>query len=173
MSMKKPPKKLPPPKSNPLPDKQYEASARPKPSERSEVVVSEATYRQQFKGPIPHPDILRDYDAIVPGAGKDIIQSFIKEGEHRRSLQVRETAVCEEWARADVRLQGRGQIFGFIIAMSGVLGGLYVAVHGAAAAGTIVSSASLVTIVVAFLRQRNYKKPEAEDDTPDAQDKAK
>lgn len=127
----------------------------------------QVAYSEQFKGPIPPPAILAQYDAIVPGAAKEIVQSFIKEGEHRRRLQVKETDMCEDWARADVGLQRRGQIFGFIIAMSGVVGGLYVAAHGAPAGGSIVSSLSLGAIVAAFLRQRNMSKVEPDDDKPD------
>jgi hypothetical protein len=63
--------------------------------------------------------------------------------------------MCEEWARADVGLQQRGQILGFVIAIVGVGGGLYVAATGAPAAGAAVSSVSLAAIVAAFLRQRN------------------
>jgi uncharacterized membrane protein YobD (UPF0266 family) len=62
--------------------------------------------------------------------------------------------MCEGWAREDIGLQKRGQIFGFIIALVGVGGGLYVAATGAPIAGAAVSSASLAAIVVAFLRQR-------------------
>jgi uncharacterized membrane protein len=132
-----------------------------------------SAYSQKFSGPLPPPEILREYDAIVPGAAKDIIESFIKEGEHRRALQTRETTMCEQWARADVGLQKVGQILGFVIAISGVVGGLYVAATGAPAAGTVVSSASLAAIVIAFLRQRNTKNINFDDDKADTKPNAK
>jgi len=112
---------------------------------------------QRFSGPLPPPDILREYDGIVPGAAKNIVQSFIKEGDHRRSLQSRETSMCEEWAREDVQLQKRGQIFGFILGTLGIGGGLVVAAIGAPAAGAIVSSSAVAAIVIAFVRQRQMK----------------
>jgi uncharacterized membrane protein len=159
----KPPKKIPQTSS---PDKNYEAGAPRRPpgvDSPANVVVSQQI-RQQFSGPLPHPATLREYDEIVPGAAKEIIQSFTAEGNHRRARELREVAMCEDWARADIGLQKRGQILGFIIAVIGVGGGLYVAATGAPAAGAAVSSVSLAAIVLAFLRQRQMGSAEPEED---------
>jgi uncharacterized membrane protein len=154
MSGKNLPKKQLPPGSKPSPpDKVYEAGRPEDRSDGSDVRVE--AFSQEFRGPLPPPGLLKQYDDIVPGAARDIIQSFVKEGEHRRSLQTRDTAMCEEWARADVGLQRRGQQFGFVIAIVSVVGSLYAAIHGAQAAGAIVGGTTLVGIVAAFLRQRN------------------
>jgi D-tyrosyl-tRNA(Tyr) deacylase len=75
--------------------------------------------------------------------------------------------MCEDWARADIGLQKRGQILGFIIAVVGVGGGLYVAATGAPAAGAAVSSFSLAAIVAAFLRQRQLGQAEPDADKPE------
>ena len=167
--MKNPPKKLPQGSNPSAIDKLHEAKAgKPQPSHVEESELRVAAYSQQFSGPLPHPDTLRAYDAIVPGAGKDIIQSFINEGEHRRALQSREATMCEEWSRADVGLQKRGQILGFIIAMVGVGGGLSVAATVSPAAGAAVSGVTLLGIVAAFLRQRNMTNTgPSEDEKPE------
>ena len=161
MSMK-PPKKIPQTSS---PDKTYEAGPprRPGVDPSANVLVAQQI-RQQFSGPLPHPATLREYDEIVPGAAKEIIQSFTAEGNHRRARELREVAMCEDWARADIGLQKRGQILGFIIAVIGVGGGLYVAATGSPAAGAAVSSVSLAAIVLAFLRQRQMGSAEPEED---------
>ena len=127
-----------------------------------EAHAQQVTRTQEFKGPLPHPDILRKYDEIVPGAAKSIVGSFITEGEHRRECEKRELAMYEDWSRADVGLQSRGQILGFVLSVIGIGGGLLVAAVGAPAAGSFVSSASLAAIVVAFLRQRHPRKEDSE-----------
>jgi uncharacterized membrane protein len=163
------PKKLPPGSKPSPPDRQYEAKAgkgQPGPAEDSDLRVS--AYSEQFRGPVPHPDTLRQYEEIVPGSAKSIIDSFITEGDHRRAREVREVAMCEEWARADISLQKRGQILGFIIAVIGVGGGLYVAATVSPAAGAAVSGVTLVGIVAAFLRQRKMKNLWVEEGKPDA-----
>jgi hypothetical protein len=66
---------------------------------------------------------------------------------------MRDVRMREDWAKADIGLQGRGQIFGFIIAMTGIIGGLLVAALWSPLGGASISGLSLATIVVAFLRQ--------------------
>jgi uncharacterized membrane protein len=38
-------------------------------------------------GPLPHPDLLVAYEQIVSGAARQLMDDFLSEGEHRRSLQ--------------------------------------------------------------------------------------
>jgi uncharacterized membrane protein len=123
-----------------------------------EVVVATT---QQFSGPLPHPDALKQYDQLVPGAAKSIVDSFVKEGDHRRSCEKRESIVMETWSDGDIRLQKRGQIFGFILGVIGIGGGLWAGINGAPATGSIIGGGSLAAIVTAFLRQR----PASKEDT--------
>jgi uncharacterized membrane protein len=127
------------------------------PETETRVVAS----HQQFSGPLPHPDVLRQYDLVVPGAARSIMQSFLQQGEHRRGLEAREAAMLEDWANADIKLQKRGQFFGFSLGVIGIGGGLIAAVMGAPASGTIVGGASLVAIVIAFIRRGSPDKPSA------------
>lgn len=126
---------------------------------------------EQFKGPLPPPEILRQYNAIVPGAAKSIIDSFVNEGKHRRDQQDRQVTMCEVWAREDIRLQKRGQIFGFILALTGIAGGLVVTGFGAnigsQIAGASVSGVSLAAIVVAFLQRGRSNKMSGGDSKSD------
>jgi uncharacterized membrane protein len=115
---------------------------------RESLVLSE-----QFSGPLPHPSILHGYEQIVPGSAANIVESFVQEGRHRREREMRDVRMREDWAKADIGLQGRGQIFGFIIAMTGIIGGLLVAALWSPLGGASISGLSLATIVVAFLRQ--------------------
>ena len=112
---------------------------------------------EEFKGPLPHPEILRRYNEIVPGSAQSIIDSFVTEGDHRRKQGSRQMLMCEDWAREDIGLQKRGQVFGFILGFTGIAGGLAVTAFsarlGAEIGGAVVCSASLAAIVVAFLRR--------------------
>jgi len=83
--------------------------AKPIPDDGS-VIIEETI---QHSGPLPMPQQLRQYDDIVPGAAERIIRMAEGQGAHRQRLEVQ-----------DQRLQGRGLTFAFIIAMSGVVGGL-------------------------------------------------
>jgi uncharacterized membrane protein len=158
------PKKLPGGQKHSPPDKIYEAGpAKPNREIEEELRIQ----AMRFSGPLPHPDTLREYDALVPGAARDIIQSFVKEGDQRRALQERETAMCELWARDDIKLQKRGQVFGFILGLIGIGGGLVAGVMGASATGAIVGGGSLAAIIIAFLRPRHLKELGGGDDSGD------
>ncbi len=167
--MKKPPKK---PTSlqqgTPVPDKRYELRPGGQ-SPESQMVVAART--EQFSGPLPPPEILKRYDEIVPGTAKNIIESFVNEGRHRREREDRQVAMCEEWAREDVSLQKRGQVFGFILAFTGIAGGLAVTAFGAnigaQIAGAGVSGVSLAAIVVAFLQRGRMNKVGIVDSEPE------
>ena len=86
---------------------------------------------EEFKGPLPHPEILRRYNEIVPGSAQSIIDSFVTEGDHRRKQGSRQMLMCEDWAREDIGLQKRGQVFGFILGFTGIAGGLAVTAFSA------------------------------------------
>ena len=42
---------------------------------------------EMYTGPIPHPGILKEYDAIYPGAARKIINNGLGETSHRRHLE--------------------------------------------------------------------------------------
>lgn len=42
---------------------------------------------QSFTGPMPPPDYLRQYNEIVPGAAKDILDEFRANGAHQREME--------------------------------------------------------------------------------------
>ena len=77
--------------------------------------------REEFKGPLPHPDILQQYEAVQPGFAKEIMQMAVNEQSHRHKMESMivesETSLNSgqlEIIRASIKLKSRLQIFGFI-----------------------------------------------------------
>jgi uncharacterized membrane protein len=91
----------------------------------------------------------------MPNLPEIIVQRMVDEMKHRQEMERRNVEMCEGWAKGDLVLQHRGQIFGFILGFVGIAGGLGVAAWVNPASGTVVSSISLVAIVLAFLKRRN------------------
>lgn len=52
-----------------------------------EVVVRSWEASFAFAGPLPHPEILRGYDEVCPGAADRIIALAESQAEHRQSLE--------------------------------------------------------------------------------------
>ena len=42
---------------------------------------------EMYSGPIPHPQILKQYDSVYHGAAKKIINNGVAESKHRRMLE--------------------------------------------------------------------------------------
>jgi uncharacterized membrane protein len=68
-----------------------------------------------FRGPLPPPEALKQYDETIPGAAERILAMAEKQQEHRSKL---EKMIVEE----RIHQSANGQIFGFILAL--VFGGI-------------------------------------------------
>lgn len=83
--------------------------------------IIEIIQQEVFKGPIPHPDILRQYEDIQSGFASEIVNMAVKEQAHRHEIE--KTIVQSEVQlnkgqvdiiQASIKLKTRLQIFGFI-----------------------------------------------------------
>jgi uncharacterized membrane protein len=113
-------------------------------------------------GPIPAPEILEHYNAIVPGSADIIISVFDRQASHRQALEVRSVEIQAESLRehfelmrasqkSDYRLAMCGQISAFLITMSFLFGSVYCIVSGFPTSGTILGGLSLTTLVGIFI----------------------
>lgn len=80
------------------------------PEEDREKALIEILSVQKFSGPLPPPSILREYNDVIPGTGEVLIDSFLTQGNHRRSMEKYQIEAIVNEGR-------RGQIFGFSIAL--------------------------------------------------------
>lgn len=53
-------------------------------SEQELKKIVQAEVREEvYSGPLPHPEHLKKYDEVYPGAAKIIIETFVKQYSHR------------------------------------------------------------------------------------------
>jgi uncharacterized membrane protein len=106
-------------------------------------------------GPLPAPEVLADYDAVVPGAAKIIISQFTKQSDHRMGLE--STALKWEIIRANA-----GLIMGGIVALAflGVAAFLIYNDHdwAGAALGTVDLASIAAIFVIGTSGQREERK---------------
>jgi len=106
------------------------------------------------QGPIPDPDTLAGYNAVVPDAAERILRMAEDEAAHRQAL--------EKDAQGDNikdRLRARreiliGQIFAFLLCSLVVVAGAYVAVSGEGWPGTVLGATGLSGIILAYLKRK-------------------
>jgi uncharacterized membrane protein len=89
---------------------------------------------------LPSPEDLKEYDAAHPGLGRQIIEMVQAEQRHLHDME-----------RAEVSLSRRGQLFGFIIAISFLVASAVLVALGYSVAGTIIGSVDLVALTTVFV----------------------
>lgn len=120
--------------------------------EKSKGSVRVTTHQvtEHFSGPLPHPDIMEHYERIVPGSADRIIRKFESQTEHRQRMENRFV-----WAET-IRSVG-GLIGGFVIAITTIAGGLYMALHDHPFLGGSLSFVGLTVLVGAFLGNKLWQ----------------
>ena len=104
-----------------------------------------------FSGPIPHPDILRQYDLLLPGAAKKFLEAPHLEAEHRRSL---EKALIHE----RMRMSKRGQWMAFFLATLSItasFASIFLGYDIAGLAALFIAIASFIGVFIYAKKQSN------------------
>jgi uncharacterized membrane protein len=53
----------------------------------TEKTIQVAQYADFFQGPLPHPNLLRQYNDIVPGFAQEVTNAMIQQSQHRREIE--------------------------------------------------------------------------------------
>jgi uncharacterized membrane protein len=114
------------------------------PSSSSMPVMSVEIAQASFSGPLPHPDILRGYDQVVPGAAERILVMAEEQARHRQSL---ERTVIEGGSRR----ANLGLWLGFILSIVVLALSAALIVNGYEVAGTVIGSIDLVSLATVFV----------------------
>lgn len=120
--------------------------------QRKEVTESLVAIFSQYSysGPIPPPEMLKQYDDIYPGLSKEIIDNSFSQTKHRHELE--KTALPYEIKRME-----RGQIFGFIIAIIGIGAAVFLAYLGHDTVGGILGGSTVLGLVTVFVLGKRAK----------------
>lgn len=121
-------------------------------SDDLEAVIRVAE-QELFSGPLPHPEHLAAYKEISPDIPERIMRMAENQSEHRRKL---ESARDE----SNLKLEARGQVFGFVIAMIAVIGGIYLMANGQSLEGAATAIPPVAGLVGLFIWVRRERKQE-------------
>lgn len=117
------------------------AERRPDGGTGRHVVIAQES---QFHGPIPHPEHLARYDAIVPGAAERILCMAEDDAAHQQHM---ERAALE----AAARHVARGQHYGLGIGLAGLIASVVMALFGHEWSASIIGGSTVVGLVAAFV----------------------
>lgn len=119
---------------------------------KKEIAV---TIAKSFSGPLPPPEILSEYEEVCPGTALKIVTAFVNQSVHRIDME-------SKVVTSQLRQSGRGQIYGFIIAVLFLLvsGSLIYTDHDVA--GTILGTVDIVALCTVFVLGRERQKADLE-----------
>ncbi|MGE4293682.1 MAG: DUF2335 domain-containing protein [Desulfovibrio sp.] len=120
---------------------------------RGEAIPPEsfALVAHAIEGPLPPPEMLKQYDACCPGLADRIVRSWESETEHRRGLELRAVEDNSFYLHRALTHSLLGLVFAFVICLSVVGGGVYLVAQGAQIPGSLFVGGGLAALVWAFI----------------------
>lgn len=112
----------------------------------SAIQISESS---SFSGPLPPPDLLAEYEQVLPGLADRIVRMAEDEGAHRRFIQ-----------KGFLRLSWWGLASAFLLTMTGLIGGFFLIHEGKSPEGMTSIVGALATLLAVYL-SRGKKKASA------------
>jgi uncharacterized membrane protein len=129
----------------------------PEPQQKAvRAVLLGISYQRIWKGPLPPPDVLKEYNEAFANGAERIFIEAQKQTDHRMSL---ESHVIPE----ELRQSERGQHYGLAIALSFLAASVLLVMTGHDVSGTIIGSIDLVALVTVFVYGRNNQRRELKD----------
>ncbi len=113
------------------------------------VLEAEAS---SFSGPMPHPDMLREYENLCPGFAERSLRMVEEQSEHRRTMEAHVT-------KSKVKHEATGQIMAFVVALALMgVGGMAVYLKEIAVGSTFVGVDFVALIGMFIYRQVREEK---------------
>lgn len=134
--------------------------------------VNPLNYSQEhYRGPIPHPNTLREFDNLYPGIAKKYIESPLIESQHRRNMEIKcleiQKKTIEEKAKTQARqldIAERGQTFSFLIPILFLCAALYFASMGLEVSTITTLIIPIVSMSIPLLKYfKKFNFPNADD----------
>jgi uncharacterized membrane protein len=121
------------------------------PSQNTELRIQAAL--RSFSGPLPPPEALERYNQILPGAAERIV--VMAESQHSHRLELEKHVIT-----SNVAAQKLGTILGFVVAMTVVVGGIWLVHEGKSVAGLTAVITALASLVGVFLYSKREQQRE-------------
>ena len=109
-----------------------------------EQKVQVALRMESYRGPMPSPEYLAQYDKIVPGCARMIVDEFKANSQHARAMDLL-------GVNGMIRRDARAQWMAFVLMLAGLWTTWELAINGHEKTAIAVATALVGTVVVAFL----------------------
>ncbi len=101
------------------------------------------------QSPLPHPEIIEQYDRVLPGSAERLMRLVEQEAEHRRALEAQQL-------HSEMMETRIGQWMAFLIGVFTIAAGAYTALHGAELPGALIGSGGVIGLTAVFIYGRKH-----------------
>lgn len=116
--------------------------------------------RYLHSGPLPHPEILEWYEKVSPGAADIIIERFVKQSDHRISIE-------KKVIDSNITNERLGLLLGFILALVSLLGAFVLLYSNKTLSGLSTFLSTLALLIGLFIKSYRDKEKEMKDKQTD------
>ena len=133
------------PEESPEPD-QIRTTGKQHPDPQAQPQSRLEISSMSWKGPIPPPSVIREYDEVVQNGAERLFAQFEKETAHRHKLESRKQTfpLIEQLA---------ARAFALVFALACLAASVYFVQQGAYAAAAVVGGVMIVSGINAFLQR--------------------
>ncbi len=142
-----------PPAAPPVPASEEDVISIPDPIE-NRIEFPQAISASLFSGPIPPPALMKEYAEINPEFPKRFFEVAEKQLAHDHAVEKEIIPSNKEIVQTNQNLEKRGQFFGFVLALVGLVGGIIASLFGSPVFGGIIGAGGLALLAGVFVYSR-------------------
>jgi uncharacterized membrane protein len=128
----------------------------------AEVISVEV--RESFRGPLPPPKVLAEYDRVLPGLAERIVVRAEKEQKFRHDATNRQISIASTGQFLSTGVAVFGQILAFLVSLIVLGGGIYLLTQDKDVEGLGALLLGLATLTAAFITARVTQNKSADKD---------
>lgn len=113
--------------------------------QKREVMQAMCTIQQtSFHGPLPPPEMMEGYEAILPGAAERIMKMAENQSAHRMNME-------SVSMHNQIKLKKSGQILGFIMALIIIGLSVWLGIEGHDVLAGVIGSTTVIALAIVFV----------------------
>jgi uncharacterized membrane protein len=124
--------------------------------EKKEIRSAFISVERSFSGPLPSPEILQQYNNVLENGAERVVTMAENQSKHRMSL--------EDFAiKRQIIQSGRGQIFGFILALICISSTVFLALKGHENLAIALGTSTVIGLASIFVLGKIFQSKDKEE----------
>jgi len=116
-------------------------------------ILTSRVVTKHHEGPLPPPEYMASYNQHIPDGANRIMALAEKQADHRMAME-------RQIVTSQLKQSARGQVFGLLIGIFGIVSGAIVALQGHDVVGGGIAGLTVISLVYAFISGQRSQRGE-------------